>query len=142
MGGILLRYHLSQHKIHNIGRVVMLGPPNHGSAVVDNLGGMPGFALLNGPAGEQMSAEADGFIASLPPLPEIDVGIIAGTKPLTPFLTFFLEGPNDGKVTVESTKLASMTDFIEMPVTHTFMMRNKKVIDQVQHFLANGVFKR
>ena len=54
MGGILLRYYLRHHTIENLGNVVMLGPPNQGSEVVDKLKNIPGFKLLNGPAGQQL----------------------------------------------------------------------------------------
>ena len=51
LGGILVRYYLEYHELDNLGRVVMLGPPNKGSQVVDAMAEMPGFKLLNGPAG-------------------------------------------------------------------------------------------
>src|SRR5262245_36989232 len=54
MGAILVRYYLSQDAIPELGRVVMLGPPNQGSEVVDRFGDMPGFDALNGPAGAQL----------------------------------------------------------------------------------------
>ena len=38
MGGILVRQYLSKHTIANLRKVVMLGPPNNGSEVVDNDG--------------------------------------------------------------------------------------------------------
>lgn len=54
LGGILVRQYLSKHTVKNLGRVVMLGPPNKGSQVVDKLGSIPGFHFVNGDAGMQL----------------------------------------------------------------------------------------
>ena len=51
LGGILVRQYLSEFDISELGRVVMLGPPNQGSAASDELQGVPGFDWINGPAG-------------------------------------------------------------------------------------------
>ncbi len=51
LGGILVRQYLAGDEIPELGRVVMLGPPNQGSAAVDKLADVPGFAWMNGPAG-------------------------------------------------------------------------------------------
>ena len=123
-----------------MGRVVMLGPPNKGSQVVDELRSMPGFELINGPAGLQLGTENDSVPNTLGPA-DFEVGIIAGTSTINFFLSTMLPNPNDGKVSVESTKLEGMTDHISMPVTHPFMMKNEQVIKQVIYFLNNGVFK-
>ena len=48
MGGILVRQYLSKHKINELNKVVMLGPPNNGSEVVDKLINIPGFSFING----------------------------------------------------------------------------------------------
>ena len=52
LGGILIRQYLKEHTIARLGRVVMLGPPNQGSDLVDILGSNWLFTAINGPAGQ------------------------------------------------------------------------------------------
>ena len=144
LGGILVRYYLAEHDLpeHHLlklGRVVMLGPPNRGSQVVDKLARVPGFGLWNGPAGLQLGTGEDSLPRQLGPA-RFAVGVIAGTRSLNPVFSRFLPGPDDGKVALESTKLAGMQDFLALPHTHTFMMRSAEVIRQTIFFLHNGRF--
>ena len=141
MGAILLRQYLSSKSIPRLHRVVMLAPPNQGSEVVDKLGAYPGFHWLNGDAGMQLGTS----VASLPNRlagAHFNVGIIAGTRSINIFLSTLIPGQDDGKVSVERTKLVGMSDHIVMPVTHTFMMTNKAVIQQVVDYLKKGQFTR
>jgi hypothetical protein len=140
LGGILLRDYLSKNVIKNLSRVVMLGPPNQGSEVVNVFGKLPGFTWINGPAGRQLGTSELSKPKSLGPL-NCELGIIAGTKSFNLILSLCLPGENDGKVTVQSTKLMGMTEHLSMPVTHPFMMRNPAVIQQVIQFLIAGHFK-
>lgn len=141
MGGILVRQYLSQVPIENLNRVVMLGPPNNGSEVVDRLGEYPGFRFMLGDAGLQLGT-GDLSVPNKLGAATFDVGIIAGTASINLILSQIIPDKDDGKVSVESTKLEGMRDHLEMPVTHVFMMKNDAVIAQVIHYLKHGTFHR
>lgn len=138
LGGVLLRLWIVDNRPSNFGRAVMLGPPNHGSEMADTFRHMRLYELLIGPAGQQLGSDAKSVPNRLGPA-DFDVGIIAGDRSSLPLPGIF-QGPNDGLVTVESTKLDGMADHITLPVTHTFMMNNPIVIAQVMQFLEYGKF--
>ncbi len=141
LGGILVRQYLSNHIIPNLGRVVMLGPPNKGSEVVDELRDIPGFHLINGDAGMQLGTGEMSVPNRLGPA-DFNLGIIAGTESINLILSMIIPSIDDGKVSVERTKLKGMNDHIEIETSHPFMMKNKEVIAQVIYYLKNGKFER
>jgi triacylglycerol lipase len=139
LGGILVRQYLQDHKIENLGRTIMLGPPNQGSELADLLANNILFEFYNGPAGQQLGTGKDSAPINLEPV-GFELGVIAGNRSFNPMLTKLGSGEHDGIVSVDSSKVDGMTDHIVMPVTHTFMMMDAKVIQQVRSFLSHGVF--
>lgn len=139
LGGILVRQYLSEHEIPKLKHVVMLGPPNQGSEIVDELEELPGFAWINGPAGLELGTSdlsAPNRLGSA----NFDVGVVAGNFSVNLLLSSIIPGDDDGKVSVERTRLEGMNDHITLPVSHPFLMKNSQVIDQVLFYLSNGYF--
>lgn len=139
LGGILVRQYLAENEIPDLGRVVMLGPPNQGSAAVDELQGVPGFDWLNGPAGRQLGQGEDSVPLALGPA-NFEVGVIAGNRTIDPITSSVLENPDDGRVSVADTKLDGMADFVVVDHSHAFMMRMQKPIELTITFLRTGSF--
>ena len=139
LGGILVRYYYADHDVERVGRVVMLAPPNQGSKVADALGDMPGFDWLNGPAGSQLG-KGEGSIPLSLGVPAFEFAVIAGNRSIDPVSSAILDNPDDGKVSVEDTKLEGMSDFRVVDVSHAFIMQNDEVMELVVAFLKTGRF--
>jgi hypothetical protein len=139
LGGILVRSYFARHSACDVGRVVMLGPPNQGSELVDRLGSWRLFSVINGPIGRELGTSSNSLPNKLGP-PKYCVGVIAGNRSINWINSLFISGPNDGKVSVERTTLPGMADHIVIPTTHPFMMRKPEVIRQTIEFLRRGKF--
>jgi pimeloyl-ACP methyl ester carboxylesterase len=139
LGGILVRYYYADHNVDRVGRVVMLAPPNQGSKVSDALRDVPGFDWLNGPAGAQLGKGEDSLPLSLG-TPDFEFAVIAGNRSIDPISSAILDNPDDGKVSVEDTKLEGMSDFRVVEVSHAYIMKDDEVIELVLRFLQTGSF--
>jgi len=141
MGGILVRYYLKHHEIKEIGRVVMLSPPNGGSEVVDTFKNTFPFRFINGPAGQQLGTDASSLPRRLGKV-EFDSGVITGDRSINPINSVLIPGADDGKVSVRNARIKGMSDFFVVHVSHPFIMKNREAITQTIHFLKNGKFYR
>lgn len=139
LGGILLRYQNKHDPIRDLGRVVMLGPPNQGSEIIDKTRDWPGFEMLSGDVGAELGTDAGGMPALLGPV-DFELGVIAGTGTINIFASAMLPDPDDGKVSVASTKVDGMDDFLLVGNSHHYITRSEVVIRNTESFLRNGRF--
>jgi hypothetical protein len=121
----------------------MLAPPNGGSELADLVTALGLEAAILGKVGPQLrttrSAEAERLLGNV----DFDLGIIAGDRPLEKIIApRVLPGPHDGKVAVAATRVEGMRDHIVLPVQHTTMINDPRVIAQVLAYLETGAFKR
>ncbi len=143
LGGIVVRQALSQKKPPNLGRVVMLSPPNRGSFLAEKLKNWWFYKWLHGPAGQELGTGAHSLPNRLGPV-DYEVGVITGNRHAF-FDTWFaslIPEENDGKVSVEEARVAGMTDFLVVPESHPFIMNSDQVIAQTIYFLRHGKFRR
>jgi pimeloyl-ACP methyl ester carboxylesterase len=139
LGGILLRAYLADHPHANLGRVVMLAPPKHGSELADLLGEWKLFEAALGPTATQLGTGSDSLPNRLPP-PVFEFGVIAGTQSVNPVSGLVIPGESDGTVSVASAQLPGMSDFITVPVSHPLIMQSEAVGRYVIEFLRQGRF--
>lgn len=141
MGGIVLRALLKDSPPPNLGRVVMLSPPNQGCELADRFGRNPVIRLFWGPAGVQMGTGEESLPNRLGSV-DFELGVIAGNRSLNPLFSAWIPGPDDGTVSVRRAAVAGMRDFLVVPASHTFIMRRATVASQVAWFLQHGHFRR
>jgi hypothetical protein len=139
LGGILVRGYLSNNRPENLGRVVMLSPPNKGSDVVDYFEEYSLFKYFFGPAAAELGTGQDSFPNRLGPA-DFEVGIITGNRTIDPISSWIIDGDDDGKVSVEQAQLEGMADFMVVQVSHAYIMENQDVVNEVIYFLQNGRF--
>jgi alpha-beta hydrolase superfamily lysophospholipase len=141
LGGIIVRQFLSTNALPNLGRVVMLAPPNGGSEVADVLQRSVLLTRCVVPAGE-LGTSPESVPCALPAA-TFPLGVIAGSRShIRLFSRWMNDVPNDGVVAVERTKLAGMTDFIVLHRTHTLLPWAPDVLAQVFRFLEEGRFEQ
>jgi triacylglycerol lipase len=140
LGGILVRCYFVRHHEPRLGRVVMLGPPNKGSEVVNGLKDWFVFRKINGPAGSELGTDSRSLPRKLGPV-NFELGIIAGDRSINWINSMMIPGPDDGKVSLESTKVEGMKEHVVVHRTHPFIMKARESIELTIRFLKSGSFR-
>ena len=94
---------------------------------------------MDGPAGRQLGKGENSVPLQLGPA-DFELGVIAGNRTIDPITSAVLENPDDGRVSVEDTRLEGMADFIVVEHSHAFMMSMRRTIELTIAFLKNGRF--
>lgn len=142
MGGLVARTYLNRFRPARLGRVVMLAPPNEGSEIADLLQRNWFYRGLFGPAGGELTTtRGEDLIAQLG-MVDFPLGVIAGNRSLYPLASIALPRPHDGRVSVDRTRVAGMTDHIVLSSSHPLILRHAGAIAQASYFLRHGSFRR
>jgi hypothetical protein len=148
MGGILLRAWLAEESRAgaplpaNLGRTVMLAPPNAGSEAADRLGKLRLFRWFFGPNLVRLGTAADALPASLGPWPAMgcELGIIAGDRSVNPLCSVWVPAPNDGPVSVARSHLGGEHAHRVLPASHTGILWRADTARATAAFLRQGRF--
>ncbi len=135
----MIRAYLQENKVDKLGRVVLLGTPNKGTEAADHFG--DGWLInLLGPTAKALGTDNESFPNSLE-APYYPVGIIAGERK-NKLIDPVIPGRDDGVISIESTKIDAMTDFVIIETSHTLMRYDREVADQTLEFIKNGAFAK
>jgi len=141
LGGLVVRELLSvsdapwQQHIE-AGRILMLAPPNQGSALADSLKDFLPFEALAGPAGQEVVSAGSGSQLPVPPWP---FAIMAGGKGNKKGWNPLVAGDDDGIVAVEEARLEGAAGFVVVQRSHTFIMAAPEVCLATVAWLRDGV---
>ena len=123
-----------------VGRMVMLGPPNQGSAMATLLGRSKAFDFIAGSSGKDLGTEWNELEVRLT-VPNCEFAIIAGGKSDDKGYNPLLAGDDDLIVRVEETKLSGAADFAVIPSVHTVLMDRSESQKMALRFLQEGFLK-
>ena len=136
MGTGILRYYLKENPLENLGKVVFISPPSHGSHLadvpfVDKLPSMLGKAV------PQFSTKKDSFVNQLGE-PDYDYMILIGNKTNNPLYSMIIRGKDDGMVPLKTAKMKSDNFKIIENTTHTSILKDKRTMKEISEFFKSS----
>jgi pimeloyl-ACP methyl ester carboxylesterase len=147
LGNIIIRRYLAGDKAsahpwradRRIARIVMIAPPNHGSSQATHLADNFLFKAVFGESGRQLGVAWDDLEKRLA-TPDVEFGIIAGGCGNRIGFDPFMPGDDDGRITVQTTRLAGASDFVVVPALHELIANDPRVFGLTLRFLKAGYF--
>ncbi len=139
LGGIVVRRLFAETEWRedvNLGRIVMVAPPNRGSQVAEALKDFFPFQVLAGESGEKLTEKK----VSQLPIPDVEIGIIAGQLGDEQGWNPLITGRGDGTISVATTRLENAQDFLVVKGMHSFLPGLREVRKATVQFLKEGHF--
>ncbi|TOC22905.1 cobinamide adenolsyltransferase [Vibrio parahaemolyticus] len=140
LGGLMIKRYLANRKPTTslISHVVAIGSPLKGASIVGRIQDLGLGAILGNSPHHGLNKHDDAWA-----FPQ-KLGSIAGTVPIgaRPLLIRNDNTMSDGTVTVEETRLDGMQDHIQVKQTHTSLIYNTFVPQQIDHFIRTDYFRR
>ena len=136
MGTGILRYYLKENPLENLGKVVFISPPSHGSHLadvpfVDKLPSMLGKVV------PQFSTKKNSFVNQLGE-PDYDYMILIGNKTNNPLYSMIIRGKDDGMVPLKTAKMKSDNFKIIENTTHTSILKDKRTMKEISEFFKSS----
>ena len=140
MGTGILRYYLKENPLENLGKVVFISPPSHGSHLadvpfVDKLPSMLGKVV------PQFSTKKDSFVNQLGE-PDYNYMILIGNKTNNPLYSMIIRGEDDGMVPLKTAKMKSDNFKIIENTTHTSILKDKRTMKEISEFFKSSVLNK
>jgi pimeloyl-ACP methyl ester carboxylesterase len=140
MGGLVVRHLLARDgewkRRIEVHRIVLIAPPNRGSAIARLLKDIPAYRLIYGKAGQQLTPAE---VSRAPGLKH-PFAIIAGGKGDGRGFNPLLPGDDDGTVGLAETRLEGAADFLVVPEIHALISNHRETIRATIDFLKHGKF--
>lgn len=140
MGGLVVRRWCQQYSDPRMRRLLMIGTPNSGAEIASMLKKNLLFQLILGPSGQQLVADPEEFISTLP-LPTMEYAVIAGAKGTPDGFNPLIPGDDDGVVTVQSARLPGAVDYVAFQALHSFQPWNPEVMEATRRYLRTGALR-
>ncbi len=144
-GAILVRHYIANSSTYNLGKIILIAPPNHGTKVVNFLARNPASARKKyGEAFLQLGVGKKYFVNNMGITHQSQTGIIAGTGHSTIMdylLSIYIDGRDDGLISVASTRLNGVGNHMTLHYSHHDIILADETFKHVRDFLKNGKFQ-
>ena len=139
MGALILRQLLAENRAwqreREVGRIVLIAPPNQGAAMAQRLKNCRLYKSLYGPAGQQLVPNA---AQRIPGINGYDFAIVAGGRGAERGFNPLLSGDDDGTVTVAETALEGARETCTVRHIHANITNQPDTIRAATRFIKGG----